>query len=117
MKKLLITLIFLSTTIVSFTQVVVRDHRSGSNCYPGQVSTKIEPNKWYYIKKAGTNNKYMQIAGHKNPTKSYAILAAEDLQMDNTSQQWRFVQCEERNVYRLQNRKYAGFLFTAPFEF
>ena len=56
MKKVLITLIFLSLTIVSFTQtVVVRDHRSGINCFPGQTSTTIEPNKWYFIKKAGTD--------------------------------------------------------------
>lgn len=117
MKKVFIILLFLSVTIVSFTQTVVRDHRSGTNCFPGQVSAKIEPNKWYFIKKVGTN-KYMHIAGHKNETISAAILAIENLQQDRTSQQWRFVVTEENGnaIYKLQNRKYAGVLFTAPFE-
>ena len=117
MKKISVTLLFLSITILSFTQTVVRDHRSGTNCFPGQVSTTIEPNKWYFIKKVGTD-KYMHIAGHKNETISAAILAIEDLQQDRTSQQWRFVVAEENGsaIYKLQNRKYTGVLFTAPFE-
>jgi hypothetical protein len=117
MKKISVTLLFLSITIISFTQAVVRDHRSGVNCFPGQVAATIEPNKWYFIKKAGTN-KYIHMAGHKNETISAAILAIEDLQEDRESQQWRFVVAEENGsaIYKLQNRKYAGVLFTGPFE-
>jgi len=117
MKKILVTLLFLSITIISFTQTVVRDHRSGINVFPGQTSATIEPNKWYFIKKAGTN-KYMHIAGHKNLTRSNAILAIEDLQPDNTGQQWRFIPGEENGsaIYKMQNRKYSGVLITEPFE-
>ena len=60
----------------------------------------------------------MHIAGHKNLTRSNAILAIEDLQQDREGQQWRFIAGEEIGsaIYKLQNRKYSGVLFTAPFE-
>lgn len=134
MKKLFIILLILSTATISFSQEV-RDHRNGNktpslqntpvkptpvagNHQAGAPVTSIDPNKWYYIKKAGSD-KYMQISGHKNLTQSYAVLAIEEMQQDNTGQQWRFVSYEEsgNTIYKLQNRKYSGYLYTAPFEF
>ncbi len=83
----------------------------------GLPVTSIDPSKWYYIKKAGTK-KYMTISGHKDLTRSNAILAIEEMQQDNSFQQWRFVTTEVdgSTIYKLQNKKYIGLLYTTPRE-
>ncbi|MBK8140012.1 MAG: hypothetical protein IPK57_02725 [Chitinophagaceae bacterium] len=131
MKK--ISLLFsalLLASIVSFAQQT-RDHRRNSQKPftpppvqpPPVASTKAAGPPVTNIvvigithKKAGTE-KYLMITGHKDPSRSNAILAIEQLQQDNTSQQWRFIatEVEGSTIYQLQNRKYSGVLF-APRE-
>ncbi len=131
MKKISIISFALLICATCFSQVV-RDHRNGkktpykpaSPTQPPPVAathragppvTSIDPNKWYYIKRADTK-KYMMIAGHKDPSRSMAYLAIEEMQQDNTSQQWRFVAVVDggSTIYKLQNRKYTGDLLAVP---
>lgn len=128
MKKISILFLFIIATTVVLGQEV-RDHRNNSkpatppptpsqpppvagNRPTGVVATTIIPGKWYYIRHAGTQ-KYMMIAGHKDQSRSFACLNVEEMQQDNTSQQWRFVAADENGgtVYKLQNRRYTGYLY------
>lgn len=47
-----------------------------------------------------------------------ACLDVEEMQQDNTAQQWRFVAADENGgtVYKLQNRKYTGYLYATIIE-
>jgi hypothetical protein len=129
MKKIIIVSLVLITWVSGFSQT--RDHRSGGNRgsrasdlpptppppvagkhKPGPPVTTIDPNKWYYIKKTGTE-KYMEISGHKDRTRSMAYLALENMQQESISLQWRFVAVGEESgntIYKIENRKFQGFL-------
>lgn len=127
--SLLLPVALVAVTICTAQQV--RDHRrtsQPSNPQPGQTSVyqpgpagpavaSIVPGKWYHIKKAGTKS-YLTIDGHRNLTRSNAVLALEAMQQDNTAQQWRFVTTEVNGstIYKLENKKYTGVLRAAPRE-
>lgn len=128
--SLLISVLLVAVTIC--TAQKTRDHRRNPKPFTPQpvqpppvyqpspavpAITSIVPGKWYYIKKAGTKS-YLTIDGHRNLSRSNAVLAIEDMQQDNTAQQWRFViaDIDGSTIYKLQNKKYTGLLQAAPRE-